>query len=1130
MSSEKIRTFDQRYADYTPTRDEDLGKLYEPPSPNRPLALKVYNWVADLSSEQQKQLKKALDDLQRLRHPLLLRVINYRIESVETDPNAPNQNYIEYGAMTFVSLDQWPQWPLTDRLREAAALIIELATRLIDLHKQATVQQIFWIRPLLKPEKIWLKGVVSGTMANLPTELVPILTEPGLVSLLTDPTKEQRFSLQEEVREIRALGQLFLQLSRDPSRFRETPVTPQETEGAVKEVTALYPQVVETLQEFFRRSLNSNQADSYRSIAEVGEALRTLALRTPTPMPMAPPVQTLPTPVRTTERTERRQSGAPPVEPGEQPQPALASTHDLLLVDYINPQPGERRIEYALKKDAIVTLGNSAEDTVFLPRLSSPRRLMVLYQNSQYTERYVVTDSGNSDDSQDDPALLDGLPLSPYFAAIFHENSRLEIAGYRMTVALKRLTANPFALRNNRPLQVAQTRYAAAPGAAVQIQAIIHNVTNEVDSFWIAVDGAADKVQVELPEAQRLFENGSVEVKLTVYLPPLLQSSAGDLPLILRLISENYRVQIGALRIFIKILPHYDFVSALSPETLRLGRDGELTIENHGNLTRTFAIQWRDRAQELDFVPDDTTVTAPAQSVVKVTYRAYIRRRQWRLLGGPHFHPMNVLVNPRGGGTPQTLTGQVVSRALIPGWAPLAALLLVLLFLFAASFLFQPEFATVATAKPMDPLSRNVTPTWIAVPTPMAGERLWLLWQPVGSCFYSIYENGNIVSGPNFTFGRNSPQEYEVRNKNEGTIVEVRLRSCLLLGERSWQVVVQPPPATTPTPTATMVPSIAATNVKVVHRDQPALMPMPDQFGKDGVLRLLIGQTGEFCFSWQTAGVEGSLTITPTLAMALTGASGEQCQPINELFREVTAPTDYSLVGKQGDYKVVSAPFARIEVRSPTCRVNIAAVPGLTLALREGPGRTFAERGWLASDNLVLVLARPFKPMEQEDELEWLLVAIPDDPRPAWVAYREQAIDPAGKRVTNEYLACPPDIGAMPAAEAIPPTPTPTPTGTPEPTVTPTATPASLVSLEPPIVNPGGCATLKWQIENVKEVYLNEEGVIGQGEKTVCPPAAGAYTYEWKIIKSDDTVMKVTKTLTVNPGTPGTPAVPTPPE
>ena len=81
------------------------------------------------------------------------------------------------------------------------------------------------------------------------------------------------------------------------------------------------------------------------------------------------------------------------------------------------------------------------------------------------------------------------------------------------------------------------------------------------------------------------------------------------------------------------------------------------------------------------------------------------------------------------------------------------------------------------------------------------------------------------------------------------------------------------------------------------------------------------------------------------------------------------------------------------------------------------------------------------------------------------------------------------------AAETSGPTPTPTtaPTATPQkPVVSFSATPDY-------VEKPGDCVTLRWSVERASEVFLvypngNQEGVIGQEERQVCPTETSAYT------------------------------------
>jgi hypothetical protein len=106
-----------------------------------------------------------------------------------------------------------------------------------------------------------------------------------------------------------------------------------------------------------------------------------------------------------------------------------------------------------------------------------------------------------------------------------------------------------------------------------------------------------------------------------------------------------------------------------------------------------------------------------------------------------------------------------------------------------------------------------------------------------------------------------------------------------------------------------------------------------------------------------------------------------------------------------------------------------------------------------------------------------------------------------------------------------PPTPTPAPTSTPTPTATstpkPTRTPPPTPTPAKPIISfsatpdrvekPGDCATLRWHVERATEVYLvlpngNQEGVIGEDERQVCPLETSVYSLKVYALGGDETV------------------------
>jgi hypothetical protein len=92
--------------------------------------------------------------------------------------------------------------------------------------------------------------------------------------------------------------------------------------------------------------------------------------------------------------------------------------------------------------------------------------------------------------------------------------------------------------------------------------------------------------------------------------------------------------------------------------------------------------------------------------------------------------------------------------------------------------------------------------------------------------------------------------------------------------------------------------------------------------------------------------------------------------------------------------------------------------------------------------------------------------------------------------------------GAAATATSIPPTETATavpPTATPIPltnTPTPTATPAPQIDFwaDALTVTANSCTILRWKVKNVTAVYLDGNGVEGEGQREVCPTQSQTYT------------------------------------
>jgi hypothetical protein len=90
--------------------------------------------------------------------------------------------------------------------------------------------------------------------------------------------------------------------------------------------------------------------------------------------------------------------------------------------------------------------------------------------------------------------------------------------------------------------------------------------------------------------------------------------------------------------------------------------------------------------------------------------------------------------------------------------------------------------------------------------------------------------------------------------------------------------------------------------------------------------------------------------------------------------------------------------------------------------------------------------------------------------------------------------------------------PAATPTATPPP---PTTRPGASIDFraDRTTLRPDECTTLRWDVENVREVYLDGDGVAGHDSRRVCPSANRTYTL--RVVLTDGTTTERTVTIVV---------------
>jgi hypothetical protein len=122
-----------------------------------------------------------------------------------------------------------------------------------------------------------------------------------------------------------------------------------------------------------------------------------------------------------------------------------------------------------------------------------------------------------------------------------------------------------------------------------------------------------------------------------------------------------------------------------------------------------------------------------------------------------------------------------------------------------------------------------------------------------------------------------------------------------------------------------------------------------------------------------------------------------------------------------------------------------------------------------------------------------------------------------------------PTAGIAPTRILVTPSATLPRTPTPTATVTPGAAAEINFSVSDDDIAAGECVVLRWDVKNIQAVYLNGSGVVGKGEREVCPSSTTEYTL--RVVKLDGTEDSRTVTVRVRqqPTEPPTVTMPTAP-
>ena len=233
-----------------------------------------------------------------------------------------------------------------------------------------------------------------------------------------------------------------------------------------------------------------------------------------------------------------------------------------------------------------------------------------------------------------------------------------------------------------------------APGSRVTASLIVLNRGQAPDRLQATIEGIPVEWVQSVANAFQVLPGTEHEVQLVIQPPQTPQARAGRYALTFSIASQDFGGQPAKTRGSLTVAPFIRFHGELRPQQVPAGQRAQVIVENQGNTSQTFAVEWQDPTGELTVEPTRAQLTVAGGQSAAAEYRAAPRSSRW--LGGTRRHPFSVMVRTSTQEA-QSLNGQVISKGLIPVWAPLVLLFLCLALVGVTAVVIGPKMFTDTT-------------------------------------------------------------------------------------------------------------------------------------------------------------------------------------------------------------------------------------------------------------------------------------------------------------------------------------------------------------------------------------------------------------------------------------------------
>jgi hypothetical protein len=373
-----------------------------------------------------------------------------------------------------------------------------------------------------------------------------------------------------------------------------------------------------------------------------------------------------------------------------------------------------------------VAIGRSTGNDIVLDTTAVSRyHITITFQNQQAVLRDLESVNGT---------YVDGVRLSANEPYILRGGEEIQIGDIRLILhpaadilsavadTTQRITFSQPTYR----IELEGPEMAVAPGAHVQAVLTIENLSDETDQYFVEVDGLP-KGWVRIDRTELEIEPGGQSQAMLSFKPlRRSESQPGDHAFVVHVRSKSNPAHTIDAPTVLHVLPYSGFGMALGSDRIERGANFKLYVHNQGNAPLALGLQGTDRANRLSFqLPKNQLILSPGE---RQTLTGGVKLRRPRLLGSEHDYEFDLIARSHdAAGFVASVPGSYVEGGMLPAWAPLAALsvLMVLVLILAGIVLFalngedevpetivQPVITTFAVANPVITLGETVQAAW----------------------------------------------------------------------------------------------------------------------------------------------------------------------------------------------------------------------------------------------------------------------------------------------------------------------------------------------------------------------------------------------------------------------------------